>query len=135
MIIVGTHIDQISKYALPELTFKKRYPCIVGFHYVSSYDGTNVDALTQSIIDAALNEKYMGEKIPECWLQLESKLNEMSNFQKIIDLDDMKKYGMDCGIFDDTELTQAVQFLHDLGLSCFSLAFLFENTDQIFIIC
>jgi hypothetical protein len=63
VIIVGTHIDQISKYALSEITLKKRYACIVGFHYVSSYDGTNIPTLTKSIVHIALNEKYMVSKM------------------------------------------------------------------------
>jgi hypothetical protein len=59
--------------------------------------------------------KKKGERIPECWLQLETKLNDISNFQKIIDLDEVRRHGMGCGIFNDAELIQAVQFLHDLG--------------------
>ena len=74
IFVVGTHIDEVKKYSLDMQRLKKRYPQIVGFYFVSSRSGTGVDELSKDIVAAALNEKYMGEKIPKCWLELENAL-------------------------------------------------------------
>jgi hypothetical protein len=57
----------------------------------------------------------MGEKIPECWLQLESLLAQKKLEKSLIDFNEVEKLAMTCGIFDKHELGQVVQFLHDLG--------------------
>jgi GTPase SAR1 family protein len=59
IFIIGTHIDEIGKYELDVERLKKKYPQIVGFHFVSSYNGTGIDELVKAIIDVALKEKYM----------------------------------------------------------------------------
>lgn len=55
----GTHIDEVNKYELNTEALKKRYPQIAGFYFVSSYNGTGIDQLSASILESALNEKYM----------------------------------------------------------------------------
>lgn len=40
-------------------TLKKRYPQIVDFYFVSSYNGTGIDELSKEIAKSALDEKYM----------------------------------------------------------------------------
>ena len=59
IFIIGTHIDEVSKYELSKERLKKKYPQIVGFHFVSSFDGTGISELSKAIVDVALNEKYM----------------------------------------------------------------------------
>ena len=38
---------------------KKKYPQIGGFFFVSSSSGVGIEELSKSIINIALNEKYM----------------------------------------------------------------------------
>lgn len=59
IFIVGTHIDQVNKYDLPMENLKKKYPQIGGFFFVSSSSGVGIEELSKSIINIALNEKYM----------------------------------------------------------------------------
>ena len=62
--MVGTHIDQVSKYTLDQDDYKTRYKQIVGFHFVSSYDYTGIPELTKEIINVTLKQNYIGETIP-----------------------------------------------------------------------
>ena len=39
VLVIGTHVDQVEKFWLPEEALKKRFPQIVAFHSVSSYTG------------------------------------------------------------------------------------------------
>ena len=115
IFLVGTHIDQVSNYDLPLVQLKNNFPNIVGAYFVSCYDGTNIDKLAADIIQKTLEEKYMGEKIPECWLQFEDVLSQIKNEKSLVDFSEVEKLGMSCGIFDKEELNQTIQFLHDLG--------------------
>ncbi|KAL4233400.1 hypothetical protein ACF0H5_008081 [Mactra antiquata] len=117
ILVVGTHIDKVEKYRLPEDNLKARYPQIVAFHYVSSYTGSGVQELSKTIIENTLSQKYMGEKIPEAWLTLEKKLiayRQEKNVD-ILPFKTLEGVSASCGIFDKAELVQAIQFLHDLG--------------------
>ena len=51
----------MTKFDAPKF-LKKRYPQIVDFYFVSSFDGTGIDILSNAIIETALKEKYMVEK-------------------------------------------------------------------------
>jgi leucine-rich repeat kinase 2 len=59
ILIIGTHVDQVKKYELPVDYLKSRYPQIVDFFYVSSYNGVGIEKLANAIIATALKEKYM----------------------------------------------------------------------------
>ncbi|RNA35085.1 putative serine threonine- kinase pats1, partial [Brachionus plicatilis] len=115
IFIVGSHIDQVSKFDLPIEKYKKKYPQIVGFHFVSSLDGKGIPELTKNIINTALEEKYMGEKIPKCWLEFESELHKLKREKYFLDYSEAEKIADNHGIFEQTELAQALGFLHDLG--------------------
>ncbi len=58
IFVIGTHIDEVTKYEAPKL-LKKRYTQIVDFFFISSYDGTGIEELSKAIIEVALKEKYM----------------------------------------------------------------------------
>ncbi len=84
IFVVGTHIDQVytffrflfatripdlidlkvAKYELNQEELKMRYKQIAGFYFVSSHTGAGVVELSQRIVDATLQEKYIGELIP-----------------------------------------------------------------------
>lgn len=112
---MGTHIDEVSKYEIGMEKLKADYPQIAGFYFVSSYDGTGIESMVEAIIDKALGEVYMGEKIPKCWLDFESALQKLKSQVNLLDYEEVEKIASNSGIFDKAELTQALQFLHDLG--------------------
>ncbi len=116
IFVIGTHIDQVKKYSLDMDRLKKRYPKIVGFYFVSSKSGLGIDDLSKDIITTALNEKYMGEKIPKCWIDLDNALNQLkSTGRNLVEYSEIEKMALEFGIFDKAELSQVIQFLHDLG--------------------
>ncbi|KAH3741006.1 hypothetical protein DPMN_047724, partial [Dreissena polymorpha] len=117
IIVVGTHIDKVEKFRLPEDALRGRYPQISSFEYVSSYSGDGVESLRTIILKLTLQQKYMGEKIPVAWLTLEKKLiaHRAEKKQDILPFKTLESLGASCGIFDRTEFIQAIQFLHDLG--------------------
>lgn len=64
IFVVGTHVDQVAKYALDEEDLKSRFKQIAGFHFVSSVTKQGIDELKEKIVQTTLQEKYIGEKIP-----------------------------------------------------------------------
>ena len=64
VLIVGTHIDQVSVYALNEDSLKIRYKQIVGFFYVSNYTQSGIEELAEQLVHVTLQQKYIGERIP-----------------------------------------------------------------------
>ncbi|ELU06933.1 hypothetical protein CAPTEDRAFT_226169 [Capitella teleta] len=89
IIVVGSHKDQVKKFWLPQKELSAKYPQIQGFHAISCYTGDGIRELHQHLLEVTLKEKYMGERIPEAWLKFETSMIQL--------------------------ISQAVQFLHDLG--------------------
>ncbi|CAG5127749.1 unnamed protein product, partial [Candidula unifasciata] len=114
IFVVGSHCDKVQKGKLPREELKRRFPQIVGFHFISSYTGEGIMELKEEIIQTALSQKYMGEMIPEAWLGLEMKLDKTEE-KALLPWSEIEELAGAAGIFDNTELIQAVQFLHDLG--------------------
>jgi hypothetical protein len=48
----------------------------------------------------------MGEKIPKCWLDLESALKNTKGAKNIIEYAEIERLAQDFGIFDKSELAQ-----------------------------
>ncbi|EDV23216.1 uncharacterized protein TRIADDRAFT_58269 [Trichoplax adhaerens] len=115
VFVIGTHCDMVSVTELPEEVMKNRYQQIVGFHYVSSFVGTGIPKLKDCLIKETLQQKYMGEKIPQVWLNLEKAILEKGNTVKVLTWNEVTEIASSIGIFDNTELRQAIGFLHDLG--------------------
>ncbi|XP_033743245.1 uncharacterized protein LOC117329409 isoform X2 [Pecten maximus] len=115
IIVVGTQCDQVPKVDIPENDLRKRYPQITTFHYVSSIKGTGIADLEKQLISSTLNQKYMGEKIPQVWLNLEKKILAERSKHSILKWETVKNFAIDNGIFDDKDVKQAVKFLDDLG--------------------
>ncbi|XP_064618850.1 uncharacterized protein LOC135482601 [Lineus longissimus] len=115
IIIVGTHLDQVSNYVIPQIELKKRYPQIVGFHFISTWSGQGVRELQQKLFSVSIQQKYMGEKIPEVWLRFEEKILSHRTKSDVVSYSDVETIATDSGIFDSLETSQAVRFLHDLG--------------------
>ncbi|XP_033763307.1 uncharacterized protein LOC117344606 [Pecten maximus] len=127
IIIVGTHCDKVEKSKIPQDELKRKYPQIAHFFFVSSYTGEGIHDLKDFLVNLTLQQKYMGERIPEAWLTLEQRVIQKRKEEQ---LDLIKWKGVEdiasaCGIVDGQELVQAVQFLHDLGsLQFFNTEFL-----------
>ncbi|XP_069118078.1 uncharacterized protein [Argopecten irradians] len=127
IIIVGTHCDKVEKSKIPQEELKRKYPQIASFFFVSSYTGEGIVDLKEYLVNLTLQQKYMGERIPEAWLTLEQRVIQKRKEEQ---LDLIKWKGVEdiastCGIVDGQELVQAVQFLHDLGsLQFFNTEFL-----------
>ncbi|XP_064623321.1 uncharacterized protein LOC135485349 isoform X1 [Lineus longissimus] len=115
ILVVGSHVDKVEKPELPEESMRKRYPQIKGFHYVSSATGRGLKELAENLTQITKQEKYMGEMIPEAWLNLEKKiLNERSK-ASLLPWDKVASFATETGIINSEEISNAVQFLHDLG--------------------
>ncbi|XP_025083170.1 uncharacterized protein LOC112557488 isoform X2 [Pomacea canaliculata] len=130
VLVVGTHCDKVEKSVIPSAELKQKFPQITGFHFVSSYTGDGLPKLREDLIAVTLTQKYMGEMIPEAWLNLETALMNLRTMQgkKLLPWTEVEKQANGCGIFDAVEITQAVQFLHDLGsVQFFNTEFLRSN--------
>ncbi|KAL5004316.1 hypothetical protein ScPMuIL_017772 [Solemya velum] len=115
IFVVGTHYDQVSKIELPVKEMKQRYPQICGFHFVSSLTGQGVQQLQDHLLDITKQQQYMGEQIPGVWLTFENHIVKYRETADVVEYSDVEKKANISGIFDKTEIYQAVQFLHDLG--------------------
>ncbi|XP_046560391.1 probable serine/threonine-protein kinase roco11, partial [Haliotis rubra] len=132
IFVVGTHCDQVPKADIPVSELTRRYPQIAGFHFISSVTGMGVADLEKQLLKVTLEQKNMGEKIPQVWLNLEKKILAARSSTSILKWEVIKEYGMEVGIYDEKDIKEAVQFLHELGtVQYFDNDFLLE--DQIVI--
>ncbi|KAK3098126.1 hypothetical protein FSP39_016400 [Pinctada imbricata] len=118
ILIIGTHCDKVTKSSLPQQELKKAFPQIRDFYFVSSYTGEGISNLQNVLKTVALEQKYMGEKVPEAWLELERKIMKYREGPKKVDLlpwTEVEEEADTCGILDPVEMIQAIEFLHDLG--------------------
>ncbi|KAL8604081.1 hypothetical protein ACOMHN_024906 [Nucella lapillus] len=115
IFVVGTHCDQVPKADIPIADLKERYPQIAGFHFVSSVAGTGIADLEKDLLRVTLEQKNMGEKVPQVWLSLEKKILQARTKSSILEWKAIKEYGMDIGIYDEKDTKEAIQFLHELG--------------------
>ncbi|KAL4228297.1 hypothetical protein ACF0H5_013728 [Mactra antiquata] len=115
IFVIGSHVDQVSKFELPINEMRQRYKQIAGFHFVSSYTGQGIKDLQENLFDVTLQEQYMGEQIPEAWLTFENAVIEARSSTNVMEYSSLEKLANISGIFDKSEVTQSVQFLHELG--------------------
>ncbi|XP_059176566.1 uncharacterized protein LOC131956160 [Physella acuta] len=114
IFVVGTHLDKMSKVELPIIELQKKYPQIIGFHFVSSLTGQGIEELKKQLIQETLKQQYIGEKIPGVWLSFEESIKSIHD-RNVIEYKELETKANRSGIFDSTEVAQAVQFLHELG--------------------
>ncbi|CAH1232773.1 MFHAS1 [Branchiostoma lanceolatum] len=115
IFVIGTHADQVTKSELPMEELSRRYHQIKGYFCVSSHTGQGVKELHDKLISVTLDEPYMGERIPQVWLRFEQAVIKDRKKQSVLPWEVVAKHASGAGIFDRSELNQAVQFLHDLG--------------------
>ncbi|XP_025077380.1 uncharacterized protein LOC112554025 isoform X3 [Pomacea canaliculata] len=114
IFVVGTHVDQVSKVELPTKEMQKKYNQIVGFFFVSSFTGQGIKNLKEKVVEITLQQQYMGEKIPGVWLSFEDNMKRIAD-RSVIPYSELEKIANQSGIFEKSEVVQAVQFLHELG--------------------
>ncbi|XP_077989757.1 uncharacterized protein LOC144444214 [Glandiceps talaboti] len=115
IFVVGTHADQVSKVEMHTEELKRRYPQIAGFFLTSAVTGQGIQELQDKLLEVTLQEKYMGERIPQVWLNFEKAIISKRRSTSVLSWNDICKMASDAAIYDQTEVVQAVQFLHDLG--------------------
>ncbi|XP_052093537.1 uncharacterized protein LOC127729717 [Mytilus californianus] len=117
VIIVGTQLDQIPMPDMPEAELMEKYPQIKKFCYVSSTAGTNIAELEQTLTDVTMHHcSQMTMKIPKVWLSFENGiLKERNEGRNIMEWKLLRKCAIDNGIYDDSDIRLAVDFLNDLG--------------------
>ncbi|XP_021360647.1 uncharacterized protein LOC110455055 [Mizuhopecten yessoensis] len=117
IFVVGTHTDQMTKVELPMDEMSQTYHQIEGFHFVSSKDGKGIPDLKEALFKATLQQEYMGEKIPQAWLQFESIITKekVTNSKDVLSYKEVETLATEVGIVDSVEVAQSIQFLHDLG--------------------
>ncbi|CAG5122482.1 unnamed protein product, partial [Candidula unifasciata] len=115
ILIVGTHCDQVPKADIPMSDLKERYPQIAGFHFVSSVEGTGIAELEKELLQVTVELKNMGEKVPKVWLNMEKKILTARNSTSVLPWKVIKEFGTEVGIYDEKDVREAIQFLHELG--------------------
>ncbi|KAL4228149.1 hypothetical protein ACF0H5_013582 [Mactra antiquata] len=115
VFVIGSHIDQVNKTELPIEEMRVRYPQVVGFHFVSSYTGQGIKELKKKLFDVTLQQQYMGENIPAVWFTFEKIIEQKKKTENVVDYSVIEQLANKSGIFESSEIFQAVQFLHDLG--------------------
>jgi hypothetical protein len=106
---------KVSKYSLNEEKLRSKFRQIIGFYYVSSITKEGIDVLSKKLIETTLQEKYMGEAVPEVWLTFENEVKKQSLKTSLVDYTEISEIASNSGIFEPTEILEAVRFLNDLG--------------------
>ena len=57
----------------------------------------------------------MGEAVPEVWLNFENEVKKQSLKTSLVDYTEISEIASNSGIFEPTEILEAVRFLNDLG--------------------
>ena len=64
ILVIGTHVDEVSKYSLNEDKLKEKYKQIIGFYYVSNKTMLGIDVLVEDLVNTTVAQKYIGDEIP-----------------------------------------------------------------------
>ncbi|KAK3777048.1 hypothetical protein RRG08_008898 [Elysia crispata] len=115
IFVIGTHCDQVPKADIPMSDLQERFKQIAGFHFVSSIEGKGIKDLERDLLRVTLEQKNMGEKVPQVWLNMEKKILAARLKNSILPWTTIQEFGMEVGIYDEKDIREAVQFLHELG--------------------
>ena len=84
-----------------------------------------VPALLQDITRVTLEQKYMGEQIPEAWLSLEKRLLKHREEKKdLLPWRDVEKEASACGLIENVEVrvkNNQMKFKVCLAVNCFHI--------------
>ena len=110
VFVVGTHCDQVAKYEIPTEELKRRYPQIIGFHFVSCTTGEGIKELRQELLSATLSQSYMGEKIPKITLDFEQSLIKERSNESILKWDEVKRIALEQGLYNEKDVSPVAVF-------------------------
>ncbi|XP_072021658.1 uncharacterized protein [Amphiura filiformis] len=140
IVIIGTHRNHSRKHVTPEQQVREEAEkkheissAIKGKPYErhvipkiysiennpknrTKDDEKMIHFLRTDLTEIALQEPYMGERIPVRWLQFESVLLEQAAKKThYITFEEARNQAAKHGITDNTEFVTVLQFMHDLG--------------------
>ncbi len=117
---------------------KSKFTQIIGFHFISSVTKQCIEELKEKIIEATLQQSYIGEKIPviiadskltylknllnlfsnkfqQAWLNFDQLIKKESESNSLISFDELTEKAALVGVIDKQEVLQSIRFLSDLG--------------------
>jgi len=66
--------------------------------------------------EITLQQKYIGESIPQTWFNLEKEIRSLSTSKFLIAYSEMVEIAVEHGLFGELEIQQGIRFLNDLGI-------------------
>ena len=126
----------MNKYTIDIDDLKERFKQIAGFHFVSSKTMVGIDDLAKEIIETTLQQKYIGEYIPEVYLNFEKNVKVESQKNSLITYDRIVEIAEESNMYDKEEILEAVKFLNgkcSLGFPFLILKPFFNTLQQILI--
>jgi leucine-rich repeat kinase 2 len=94
---------------------RSRFKQIVGFYFVSSLNMSGIKELSNELVQVTLQQKYIGEKIPEAWFNFEKKIKSLSKKKSLCTYNEIVDIAESASLFEPEEILQAIRFLNDLG--------------------
>ncbi len=82
---------------------------------MSSVTLAGIEDFVSQLIKVTLQQKYIGEKIPEAWFNFERKIKDLSVDKPLITLQQITEIAEASSLFEPGEILQAIRFLNDLG--------------------
>ena len=73
-----------------------------------------IDQLVKEIIETTLQQKYIGEYIPEVWLNFEKNVKKESITKSLVTYDRIIEIAEESNMFDKQEILEAVKFLNGI---------------------
>ena len=114
IFVLGTHADQVERADLPRQELRATFPQILYFANISAVTGLGVADLAQALHNVALAQSYMGELVPQIWLQLEQMLASRRR-AAVLNFSQVEDWCLKLGMLDASEVREALAFLHELG--------------------
>ena len=130
IFLIGTHADDKSfrddrlSSVLTSIAeeFTSRFSGIKVIMAVSSYDGSGFDALRDSLVREALEEKHVGKIVPKPYALLEQSVKQIASEKleqqnpPLLSWEDYSAVGATCHIHTESSLRSATTYLRDLGV-------------------
>ena len=74
-----------------------------------------IKEFSDKLVEITLQQKYIGEKIPQLWFNFEKAIRQLGATKFLITYAEMVEIAETTGLFDNQEILQAIRFLADLG--------------------
>lgn len=74
-----------------------------------------VKELSDQLIETTLQQNYIGEKVPELWINFEKLIKGKSTQTPLLTFNEIIEIAETASLFDIADIRQAIRFLADLG--------------------